>query len=518
MRLIKNVVGLDLGSHTLKAVELRQNLREVEPVQFRSEAWNLADVPESDRLEHFVRSHELPAHQIVCAISGQHLSTRNLGFPFSDKRRLDRAVPFEVEDNIPFDIEDLVIDWDWLRRESSEAEVTVCMAPRESIRQILEQFSEAQLQPRIVEADGLVLANLATIFGLEGTHLLADIGHRTTQFTLLIDGRPALSRSLSGAGEALSQAIARDRGWSFEEAERFKCEQGLLGDGFEQAGSEAIAVLDQISREIVRTLETPAARSAGALNLPKVTLLGGTSRLHKLEDYLGERTGYETQRLSLPPGAEDAALMSGGDPALYGKAMALALRNTSRAETAMDFRQGEFRYRQDFRRFIDSDLRAPIALSVLVLLLFIGQIGNGIATTSRQSEQVRDQVAELYQEAFPDEAPPSNPLSALRRHIDEARERADFLGAYGKLQSALDLLGEISQRIPSDIEVGFDELNIDRRVIRIKVHAPNFEAVDRITNALSDESAFRNTKVAGDIQNDKRRGGVTFSLNIALDS
>ena len=127
-------------------------------------------------------------------------------------------------------------------------------------------------------------------------------------------------------------------------------------------------------------------------------------------------------------------------------------------------------------------------------------------------------MAELYQEAFPDESPPSNPLAALRRHIDETQERAEFLGAYGKLQSALDLLAKISQRMPPDVEVGFDELNIDRKVIRIKVHAPNFEAVDRITNALSSESAFRDTKVAGDIQNDKRRGGVTFSLNIALDS
>ena len=518
MRLIKNVVGLDLGSPSLKAVELHQNLRELEPVQFRSEVWDLADVPEADRLEYFVQSHELPAHQIVCAVSGQHVATRNRSFPFSDKRRLDRAVPFEVEDNVPFDIDDLVIDWDWLRREGSEAEVTVCMAPQESIRQILERFNEAHLQPRIVEADGMVLANLATIFRLEGTHLLADIGHRTTQLTLLVEGRPALSRSVSGAGEALTQAIARDRGWSIEDAERFKCEESLLGDGFEQAGSEAIAVLDQISREILRTLETPTAHSASAVDHPKITLLGGTSRLHKLEDHLSERTGYETKRLSLPPGSEDAALVSGGDPAVYGKAMALALRNTSRAQTAIDFRQGEFKYRQDFRRFIDSDLRAPIALSILVVLLFLGQIGNGIATTSRQSEQVRSQVAELYREAFPDEAPPSNPLAALRRHIDEAQERAEFLGAYGKLQSALDLLGEVSERMPSDIEVGFDELNIDRRVIRIKVHAPNFEAVDRITNALSDESAFRNTKVAGDIQNDKRRGGVTFSLNIGLDS
>ena len=89
-------MGLDLGSHSIKAVELRQTLRELEPVQFRSEPWGLADVSPSDRLGHFIRSHDLPAHQIVCAVPGQDLSTRNLSFPFSEKRRLDRAVPFEV--------------------------------------------------------------------------------------------------------------------------------------------------------------------------------------------------------------------------------------------------------------------------------------------------------------------------------------------------------------------------------------------------------------------------------------
>ena len=518
MRIIKNVVGLDLGSHSIKAVELHQNLRELEPIQFRSEPWKLADVPESDRLGHFIRSHALPAHQIVCAVSGQDLSTRNLSFPFSEKRRLDRAVPFEVEDTIPFDIDDLVIDWEWLSQDGAQSDVTVAMAPREAIRGILERFDEAQLQPRIIEADGLVLSNLAAAFGLDGTHLLVDIGHRTTQLTLLVDGRPALSRSVPGAGEALSQAIARDRGCSFDEAERFKCEQGLLGEGPEHAVSGAIAVLDQISREIIRTLQNPKALSADPLRHPKITLLGGTSRLHKLDDYLSERTGYEARRLSLPPGSEDAALVAGGDPALYGKAMALALRNTSRAQTGIDFRQDEFRYRHDFRRFMGADLRAPLALSILVLILFIGQIGNEIATKARQGEEVRGQVARLYQEAFPKEPLPSNPLAALRQHITETRERAEFLGAYGKLQSALDLLREISQRIPADLEVDFDELNIDRRVIRIKVHAPNFEAVDRITNALSGEEAFRDTRVAGDIQNDKRRGGVTFSLNIALDS
>ena len=46
-----------------------------------------------------------------------------------------------------------------------------------------------------------------------------------------------------------------------------------------------------------------------------------------------------------------------------------------------------------------------------------------------------------------------------------ARDRADFLGVYGGNRSALDLLAELSRRVPEDLEVKFEEVNIDRRVI-----------------------------------------------------
>ena len=107
-------------------------------------------------------------------------------------------------------------------------------------------------------------------------------------------------------------------------------------------------------------------------------------------------------------------------------------------------------------------------------------------------------------------------MAAMSAEISKAEARAEFLGAYGRLQSALDLLVEISDRIPPDLDVDFDDLRIDRSAIRVKAHAKNFEAVDRLKNVLSSAEPFVQTKVAGDVQNDKRRGGVTFSLNIAL--
>jgi hypothetical protein len=98
-----------------------------------------------------------------------------------------------------------------------------------------------------------------------------------------------------------------------------------------------------------------------------------------------------------------------------------------------------------------------------------------------------------------------------------AEEQAEFLGAYGRKSSALDLLTEISARIPEDLDIRFDELNISRRSVRVKVYAKSFESVDRLKEELSREPAFGAIKVAGDVQKDKRRGGVTFNLNIDLD-
>ena len=515
MAILRNVVGLDLGSHSLKAVEFRQGLRELEPVQFRVEPRVLPDVPDADRIAHFVRDHALPVHQIFCAVPGRILSTRNLEFPFADRRRLDRAMAFEVAESVPFNTDDLVIDWEMLRQEEGQALVTAAMASRGDVAGFLETFDGTGFEPRCLEADGLVLANLGAIFDLGGRHLVADIGHRTTRLTLLLDGRPALVRSLPGAGEALGQALAEDRGLSLAEAETVKCEEEVLCPDLETSSPRVFAFLDRLSREIVRTLENTVAHSLPGET--QITLAGGTAHLRGLDTFLSERTGSPTRRLARPASGADEGLVAGGDPTLFATALSLALRGTARATTTIDFRRDEFAVRFDFRRFIGPDLRLTAGLAGLVAVLLLVGFGSGIVLHGQQSTELRSQAAQLYKGAFPDQPAPNNPLGALRQQIEATDERADFLGAYGTMHSALDLLAEISHRVPTELDVSFDELNIDRRVIRIKVHAESFEAVDRLTGALVEAPSFRDTKVAGDIQNDKRRGGVTFNLNIPLD-
>ena len=123
----------------------------------------------------------------------------------------------------------------------------------------------------------------------------------------------------------------------------------------------------------------------------------------------------------------------------------------------------------------------------------------------------------MYAEAFPGRAnAPAKPASALRGELASAQERAEFLGLYSGNRSALNLLAELSEAIPSDLEVRITEVAIDRNVIRLDVDAQGYEAADRLTTVLSETSPFEGAEVSGSVRQDRKTGGVSFNVNIPL--
>ena len=112
MPVLKSVLGLDLGSHAVKAVELQQTLRGVEVVQLRSFERQGDEAALAEELGPFIRLHRLGTEHVVAALPGDRVTTRRLHFPFRDRRKLTQAVPFAVEADLPFDLEQVVVDWE----------------------------------------------------------------------------------------------------------------------------------------------------------------------------------------------------------------------------------------------------------------------------------------------------------------------------------------------------------------------------------------------------------------------
>jgi len=479
------------------------------------------NAPLDEHLQRFISIHRLPTEQVACALPARQLSTRRLEFPFSDTRRLAQAIPFEIEAETPFDLEDIIVDWNILSADRQHGVVATTLARKEHVSAALSRFEDAGCEPQVLDAEGLVLANLAPIFGLVGTHLIVDLGHEKTTFCAVIDGRPALSRSLPVGGRAMTEALMSERGLSQDEAEQVKCEGAVLGRGGEAASAGIVALLDRIAREAVRTLEAAEARHGeGPVAREAVlTLVGGSARLERIDELLSQRTGLTCQRLRMPADSPHADLADGIDPVLFAPALALALRLSGESVTRMNFRQGDFAFRQDLAAFFSREMRPTAALAALLVgMLF----ANSIATIVLQNQRAArhdEAAAQLFSEAFPAVGSvPENPASALRTELTAAQDRADFLGLYSGDQSALTLLSQLSEAIPHDLDVRVTEVNIDRNLIRLDVEAMGYEAADRMTAVLSETMPFDAAEVAGSVRTDRKTGGVSFDLSIPLVS
>ena len=129
---------------------------------------------------------------------------------------------------MPFDFDDLVVDWQVVAGERNHGVVAASVAQKQDVSDFLASLEATGCSPRVLETEGFVLGNLAAVYDLPGVRLLADLGHRKTTVCLCEDGKPIAGRTVPVGGMAISEAIAKAGNLDLAEAERLKCETALL--------------------------------------------------------------------------------------------------------------------------------------------------------------------------------------------------------------------------------------------------------------------------------------------------
>ncbi|MDJ0788386.1 MAG: type II secretion system protein GspL [Myxococcota bacterium] len=513
----RQILSLDVGSHAIKAAVFNQAFRGVELEQLRVLTRREIEAREDDdlsaALRDWVQTHALEGETVITSLPGDRVSTRLLHFPFRDRRRIAPAVPFEVESQVPFDLDRFVLDWQLLASEKAGAEVGVTLAPEELVREHFACLQGAGLPPRILEAEGLSLAHLARLFELEGPRLLLDVGHRKTTLCLCLDGQPVTARCIPVGGQALTEAIAHERGVSLEEAEAIKHRDGIFGGDGRTESPGAIQAVERLGREILRSLGS-AGEAFGSDSALRILLLGGSAHLHRIDEFLSQQTRIPSERLALPQGELSTAVTSAGDPLLFGPALALAARATGPSSSGVNLLQDDLAPRLDFQK-VGREWGLTAALAGLALAIGVcGVVVDGVIEGNR-AKAVETKSQALYAEAFPGRPAPRSLVSGMQKALEDAERRADTLGVYRGNLSALDILQEVSSHVPKELDVVFEELVIDRRMVQVKGHSPSFGDVDKLRVALSRFEPFSEITV-GDITNDARRGGRNFSVRISL--
>ncbi|MBF5044901.1 general secretion pathway protein GspL [Aggregicoccus sp. 17bor-14] len=515
------ILGLDLGSYSVKGLVLDSSGRSPTPKAYAEVRRAEGEPVETLRaaLQQLLTQHpELRADQVIIALPGASLATHQLTLPFNDPKRLDSVVPFEVEGQLPYDLSEAVFDYQVTTQKEKASDLLVGVVRKDELAPLLQTLADLKLDPRIVTHPGVAYQNLllqhpALFDGAAEAEAVAlvDIGQDRTTVAI---GKPGVgvefARTFAGGGRELSRALAVEFNTPLPEAHHWKEAHGAMasaavGPDAERAAAAFARGLQPLLRELRPTLKSYTARSRKRVGA--VFLCGGSARMPGLAEQLGRDLNLPTSLLPLP--ADVAAVAPAEIQPSATQAYALALRGAASGAKAPRFnlRRGEFSFKGSYDYVRDRlGLVGAFAATLLVLLIVGGIVRNQVL--ARREHQVDAMLCETTKRI----------LGTCETNYDRAlnllRGQESPAAALPKT-SAVELLAELTAKVPADVPVTFDRILVDPDRVQLMGTTDSSKQIDSLTAALRSHRCVKEVQ-EGKVERTREGNKVTFRLSIQV--
>lgn len=286
-------IGLDIGTSTVKLVELKFLKDTVELARFALEPIQADLVSLLKRIA--------PPQAINLSVSGASTVIRYIDFPRMNEDELKESLRFELQKYIPFTISEVNLDSYILKEDLSDNKMLVLVAAvkKEFINQRLKLIQEAGLKTNIVDLDSLALVNAFKFnYAQENedniknkTIALLNIGASMSNLNILENGLPALSRDIYIAGNNLTQKVQDALGVDSKAAEELKL--NIDKENLDKVVAAADSALSDLAKELRISFDYYESQSASSII--RIFLSGGGSKFPGLKDMLANLLGIEVE-------------------------------------------------------------------------------------------------------------------------------------------------------------------------------------------------------------------------------
>jgi type IV pilus assembly protein PilM len=231
--------------------------------------------------------------KVAVSISGHSVYIKTINVPTMSEVQLEESIKWEAEQQIPFDIEDVNLDFQILDEQVSPDQMPVLLvaAKKDMINDYTAVIEEAGLQPTIVDVDVFAIENA---FNLnfespeEEVIALVNIGASVMNINILKRGTSAFTRDISIGGRQITEEIQKRLKMTYEEAESLKVKERDAGAQNPEVEKIIQGTAEQLATEVRRSLEFFAASSSGG-EIKKIFLSGGCAKIQMLPGLIEER-------------------------------------------------------------------------------------------------------------------------------------------------------------------------------------------------------------------------------------
>ena len=312
----KSIVGLDIGSSMVKVVEINRksngkdfDLGHLGVARMAPEAIVQGAFLNSsaivDAIREAVDNAKIRTKRVAAAVSGHSVIVKKVSLPSMTREELDEQIRWEAEQYIPFDVNEVNLDFQILEASDTEGQMEVLLvaAKKDLIDDYVQVIQEAGLQPAVIDVAAFAVENaFSANYSTEPGEAVAlvNIGAQVVNINIVQDGAPAFTRDITTAGNHYTEEIQKSLSISFDEAERIKLggrghdSQEVIPQEVEQAIQ---SVTETVVGEISRSLDFFAATSAET-RIERVLLSGGGASVSGFDKVFHERTGLPVEVLN----------------------------------------------------------------------------------------------------------------------------------------------------------------------------------------------------------------------------
>jgi len=306
----KEVIGIDIGSSSVKLVQIKRlkdafQLLNVGIVPLPPEAIVDNTLIDSSSIvtaiKNLVSSLGIKVKDVASSISGNSVIIRKITLPAMPEEELEDQITWEAEQYIPFDINDVNMDFQILSPDSidpAKMNVLLVASKKDVINDYVAVFNEAAVQLSVVDVDSFAVQNAFEInhdIGPDEIVALINIGSNIMNINIVKDGITLLTRDVQMGGNLYTEEIQKQMGLGSAQAESAK----IMAR--ETRNSALLDVLgkvnDTITQEIRRSLDFYNS-TANEDRITRIFVSGGGSKVYNLNETVSEKLGLPVETIN----------------------------------------------------------------------------------------------------------------------------------------------------------------------------------------------------------------------------
>lgn len=312
------LIGIDIGSHSIKVAEIEDSKKGMLLKNF-----GMIGLPENAIVEGSIKEMEIVSSalknlfdnlkiknkNVATSISGYSVIVKKITVPKKEEEDLEESIQSESEQYIPFDINDVNLDFQILHPEKEETEgeekeelmdVLLVAAKKDIVEEYISLLHLTELNPIVLDIDPFALQNAFEISNHEqpGCHALVHIGAQQLTINVIQDGASIFTRDSSYGGAQITMEIQKISNISYQEAEMIKLGAKTIETDQRPAIEEIFSTtVTKWTQEIKRALDFVATTFTD-IKVENILLSGGASLLPGLSKYIGLETDLKTEMLN----------------------------------------------------------------------------------------------------------------------------------------------------------------------------------------------------------------------------